>query len=234
MSSSDPGDGCPSISSANTQTDISDHLHVLEGFHDLQVGLALVLDDRTLTFAEFDREATQVAHALAAAGVGNQDRVGFIGKNEPNSVAIGAFTPESPSQAACFEVGDTYVSIAGESVQGPQPDQRVREASLEHLGETIPIVVQRGDEEIEFQMKLNETPPALGVGVALWALGQLGYVPNVIQSDTVKLAIRVTYILVPVACYTVAFIIAWRYPLNREMHARIRAEIDARRGEVPA
>ena len=43
--------------------------------------VALVLDDRTLTFAEFDREATQVAHALAAAGVGNQDRVGFIGKN---------------------------------------------------------------------------------------------------------------------------------------------------------
>lgn len=43
--------------------------------------VALVLDDRTLTFAEFDREANQVAHALAAAGVGNQDRVGFIGKN---------------------------------------------------------------------------------------------------------------------------------------------------------
>jgi regulator of sigma E protease len=92
--------------------------------------------------------------------------IGFIGKNEPNSVAIGAFTPESPSQAACFEVGDTYVSIAGESVQGPQPDQRVREASLEHLGETIPIVVERQGEEIEFQMKLNETPPALGVGFA--------------------------------------------------------------------
>lgn len=42
---------------------------------------ALVCDDRTLTFAEFDAEASQVANALAAAGVGNQDRVGFIGKN---------------------------------------------------------------------------------------------------------------------------------------------------------
>ena len=44
---------------------------------------ALVCDDRTLTFAEFDAEASRVANALAAAGVGNQDRVGFIGKNIP-------------------------------------------------------------------------------------------------------------------------------------------------------
>ena len=81
-------------------------------------------------------------------------------------MAIGAFTPDSPSQAACFEVGDTYLSIAGESVQGPQPDRRVREASLKHLGETVPIVVERKGEAVQFQMKLNEQPPALGVGFA--------------------------------------------------------------------
>jgi long-chain acyl-CoA synthetase len=42
---------------------------------------ALVCDDRTLSFAEFDAESAKVANALAAMGVGSQDRVGFIGKN---------------------------------------------------------------------------------------------------------------------------------------------------------
>ena len=44
---------------------------------------ALVCDDRTLSFAEFDAESAKVANALAAMGVGNQDRIGFIGKNIP-------------------------------------------------------------------------------------------------------------------------------------------------------
>jgi len=42
---------------------------------------ALICDDRTLTYAEFDTESNQVANALAAGGVNSQDRVGFIGKN---------------------------------------------------------------------------------------------------------------------------------------------------------
>jgi long-chain acyl-CoA synthetase len=42
---------------------------------------ALVCDDRTLSFAEFEAESAKVANALAALGVGSQDRVGFIGKN---------------------------------------------------------------------------------------------------------------------------------------------------------
>lgn len=42
---------------------------------------ALVCDDRTLSFAELDAESNRVAQALAAAGVGSQDRVGFVGKN---------------------------------------------------------------------------------------------------------------------------------------------------------
>jgi long-chain acyl-CoA synthetase len=42
---------------------------------------ALICDDRTLTYAELDRESCQVANALIAAGVGAGDRVGFVGKN---------------------------------------------------------------------------------------------------------------------------------------------------------
>ncbi len=45
--------------------------------------LALICDDRSLTYAELDAESSQVANALIESGVGSQDRVGFIGKNVP-------------------------------------------------------------------------------------------------------------------------------------------------------
>ncbi|MEZ5379179.1 MAG: long-chain-fatty-acid--CoA ligase [Acidimicrobiales bacterium] len=44
---------------------------------------ALICDDRTLTYAELDAESSQVANALVEAGVGSQDRVGYVGKNIP-------------------------------------------------------------------------------------------------------------------------------------------------------
>jgi long-chain acyl-CoA synthetase len=44
---------------------------------------ALEIGERTVTFAELDARSSQVAQALAAAGVGNQDRVAFIDKNGP-------------------------------------------------------------------------------------------------------------------------------------------------------
>ncbi len=44
---------------------------------------ALICDDRTLTYAELDAESCRVANALIEAGVGSQDRVGFVGKNIP-------------------------------------------------------------------------------------------------------------------------------------------------------
>ena len=44
---------------------------------------ALICDERTLTYAELDAEASLVANALLSAGVENQDRVGIIAKNIP-------------------------------------------------------------------------------------------------------------------------------------------------------
>jgi len=44
---------------------------------------AIICDDRTLTYGDLDNETNRVANALIAAGVGSQDRVGFIGKNIP-------------------------------------------------------------------------------------------------------------------------------------------------------
>jgi len=42
---------------------------------------ALDAGDRSMNFAELDARSSQVAHALAAAGVGAGDRVAFIDKN---------------------------------------------------------------------------------------------------------------------------------------------------------
>src|SRR5262245_39785837 len=43
----------------------------------------LEYEGRSITFGELDRRSSQVAQALRAVGVGNQDRVAFIDKNGP-------------------------------------------------------------------------------------------------------------------------------------------------------
>jgi long-chain acyl-CoA synthetase len=43
--------------------------------------VALVVDDRTITFAELDNRSSQAAQAFRAAGIGFGDRVAFIEKN---------------------------------------------------------------------------------------------------------------------------------------------------------
>src|SRR5689334_3209246 len=45
--------------------------------------VALVVDDRTITFAELDARSNQVAQAFSVAGVGFGDRAAFIEKNGP-------------------------------------------------------------------------------------------------------------------------------------------------------
>ena len=44
---------------------------------------AIEYEGTTLTFGELDKRSSQLANALAAAGVGAGDRVAFIDKNEP-------------------------------------------------------------------------------------------------------------------------------------------------------
>ena len=55
----------------------------LTRFHAAERGdkTALIANERSLTYAELDAEACQVANALAAAGVGSGYRVGFVAKN---------------------------------------------------------------------------------------------------------------------------------------------------------
>src|SRR6187401_2820591 len=63
---------------------------------------ALVLGDRTMSWAELYERASRVAAGLAAAGVGSQDRVAFLDKNgiEHFEVFFGA----ALANAVCVDV----------------------------------------------------------------------------------------------------------------------------------
>ena len=73
---------------------------------------------------------------------------------------------------------------------------------------------------------------AVGVGAGLALLGAAGYVPNIKQPESVVLTLRILYALVPCLCNSVGFIIALSYPLDGNIHRKIREAIEQRsRGE---
>ncbi|MDH4206777.1 MAG: MFS transporter, partial [Desulfobacteraceae bacterium] len=69
---------------------------------------------------------------------------------------------------------------------------------------------------------------AVGVGAGLSILGAAGYMPNVEQSEQVKLVLRTLYALVPSVCNLVAILIALAYPISSKVHENIRKDIDDR------
>jgi GPH family glycoside/pentoside/hexuronide:cation symporter len=75
---------------------------------------------------------------------------------------------------------------------------------------------------------------ALGVGIGLTLLGRAGYVANQAQSDEVVQMLRYLYALVPCLCNLVGLLIALYYPINEEMHGRIREAIGRRKEGVPS
>ncbi len=50
--------------------------------------VALRFGDRTTTFAEYDRHATQIANGLAAMGLKKGDRIAYLGKNSDHCVEL--------------------------------------------------------------------------------------------------------------------------------------------------
>ncbi len=56
----------------------------------------------------------------------------------------------------------------------------------------------------------------------------VGFVPNVPQTDEVKLALRALFALFPLVCFAIGIALMARFSLGRAEHARIRAEIDSR------
>jgi GPH family glycoside/pentoside/hexuronide:cation symporter len=59
-------------------------------------------------------------------------------------------------------------------------------------------------------------------------LGAIGFEPNIEQSDTTKLGLRVLFGIVPGACYLVGTFCFLRFRLDESAHLAIRRELDAR------
>jgi Na+/melibiose symporter-like transporter len=66
----------------------------------------------------------------------------------------------------------------------------------------------------------------------LWVLDIVGFLPNVEQSDSVKLAIRSLYSLAPLTCYVIGTILLARFSLDETEHARIRKVLDERAAQT--
>ncbi|TLX58725.1 MFS transporter [Stutzerimonas nosocomialis] len=69
---------------------------------------------------------------------------------------------------------------------------------------------------------------ALGLGLSLGLLALVGFDATAQNDATHLLALRVLYILGPVALYMLAFFIAWNYPLTAARQARIRHRLNRR------
>ena len=84
------------------------------------------------------------------------------GVNYPAAINIQSFGAASPAQAAGIQVGDTVVSIAGESVRGYPESTKFVEITAKHLGKTIDVTVDRDGETLTLPVNLNEQAPAFG------------------------------------------------------------------------
>ncbi len=69
---------------------------------------------------------------------------------------------------------------------------------------------------------------ALGIGIGLLLLGRTGYRPNVEQTASTVLMLKVLYALVPCLCNVLSIVIIRFYPISEQEHARIRNEIECR------
>ena len=87
---------------------------------------------------------------------------------------------------------------------------------------------RREGQFIGFWSIAKKLAAALGAGAALSALDFSGYTPNVVQSESTEFALRFLYAAVPCICNFLAIALAWKYPIDSEMHRDIRQKIDAR------
>ncbi len=88
---------------------------------------------------------------------------------------------------------------------------------------------RRDGQFVGLWMVAEKLAAAIGVGLALPLLGAVGYVPNVAQTPRVLLTLRLLYVAVPCVCNAIAFAVLLAYPIDREVHGRVLAALEARR-----
>ena len=81
-----------------------------------------------------------------------------------------------------------------------------------------------------FFVLLQKMGISLGIAFSNFALGAAGYnvdLPE--QPESVLLTLRLFISFVPAAVLLLSFLVMHKYPISRERHAEIRAQIDARK-----
>ena len=84
----------------------------------------------------------------------------------------------------------------------------------------------------------SKTTPALALGISLPLLGLFGFDPRAENGPDEIAALRYAIALLPPACYLLAIAVIYRYPINRQRLARLRASFERRdrrrAGRTPA
>jgi GPH family glycoside/pentoside/hexuronide:cation symporter len=94
---------------------------------------------------------------------------------------------------------------------------------------------RREGEYIGFWSIIKKLAAALSAGLAFPLLDLSGYAPGALeQVPTAIWTLRLLYVGTPSVCNLIALAIAWRYPINRAMHERIRRDIDVRMAAAEA
>lgn len=75
---------------------------------------------------------------------------------------------------------------------------------------------------------LDKAAVGLAAFIGLRGLQAFGYQPNVEQTETVIFGMKLLYCLLPGFCHIAALLLFQRFPMTPEVHARIRAQLDAR------
>jgi len=76
---------------------------------------------------------------------------------------------------------------------------------------------------------IDKSALGLAVFVGMYSLDLMGYVPNQPQAPQVYWTIKTLYFILPAICFAAAFYLFRYYPITQQEHARIRAEIDAKK-----
>ncbi|UCD86067.1 MAG: MFS transporter [Deltaproteobacteria bacterium] len=69
----------------------------------------------------------------------------------------------------------------------------------------------------------------LAVFIGISGLHLIGYEPNVEQTSSVILGMKLLYCILPGICHVAAALIFRKFPITPEVHAKIRAELDSRK-----
>jgi GPH family glycoside/pentoside/hexuronide:cation symporter len=72
---------------------------------------------------------------------------------------------------------------------------------------------------------------AFGAAVCGWGLKLFGYVQDVEQTETSLLGIRLMFSVIPVILLVICIPLLIRYPIDRKTHAKLMADLAAKRAE---